>query len=315
MTNTYYSIGVDISKTRVDIFDERNRKNISFSNNEQGIKKFLRYLDSNNTQSLWRIVIEPSGGYEALVLTELALAHYPVSLVHAKRIRDFAKATGCEEKTDRLDARMLARYGSLLSPDIVSTTTLEQKELKALVLRRRCLVDLITAEGNTLDKNQPESVVKTILSHIDHLKILIKNIDIKISEVLQSQSFIFKYDLLKSVPGIGVVTASTLLALLPELGFISGSKISKLVGVASIVKESGSYKGNRYIQGGRAFLRKILYMATLSAIKHNSLIKKFYKRLIEKGKKPKVAIVAAMRKMIVILNGKMANFLSHKNVF
>lgn len=217
----------------MDIFDERNRKNISFSNNEQGIKKLLNYLDNSHTHPIRRIVIEPSGGYETPVLTELTVAHYPVSLMHAKRIRDFAKATGCEEKTDSLDARILAHYGSLLSPDIVSATTLEQKELKSLVLRRRSLVDLITAEGNTLDKNQPDSVVETILSHIDHLKVLIKTIDMKISEVLQSQSFIFKYELLRSMPGIRAVTASTLLALLLELGFISGPKISKLVGVGS----------------------------------------------------------------------------------
>lgn len=124
-----------------------------------------------------------------------------------------------------------------------------------------------------------------------------------------------QYTLLKSIPGVGSITASTLLALLPELGYLNGSKIAKLVGVAPIVKESGSYRGSRYIQGGRPFLRKVLYMLTLVAIKYNPVIQKFYERLIGKGKRPKVAIVAAMRKMIVILNGKMANFLSCKNVY
>lgn len=315
MTHSLHSIGIDISKTNLDIFDERNKLSASFSNTSEGIKQFLKYLQKNRSQSLWRIVLEPSGGYEHSTLLELTLAGYPVSLVHAKRIRDFARATGLLEKTDQLDAKILARYGSLLSPDILSSSSLEQKELKALVLRRRCLVDMVTAENNTLDKNQPESVLKTILDLLESLKRLIKEVDKKIATVLHSQTLMPKYDLLKNVPGVGPITASTLLALLPELGQLSGSKIAKLVGVAPIIKESGTYKGTRYIQGGRASVRKVLYMATLSAIKHNPMIRSFYNRLVRKGKKPKVAIVAAMRKLIVILNGKMSNFLSYKNVY
>jgi transposase len=315
MTNLHHSIGIDVSKMQLDIFDERNQRSMSFPNTSQGISLFVKYLENKIHLPIWRIVLEPSGGYENDILTELVLTQYPVTLVHAKRIRDFAKATGCLEKSDKLDAKILARYGSLFSPNIVASSSLEHKELKALVLRRRSLVDMITAETNMLDKNRPESVVKTILELLNKLKSLVKEVEEKIKEILKSKALLVQYTLLKNVSGVGPATASTLLALLPELGHLSGSKIAKLVGLAPIVKESGSYKGKRRIQGGRAAVRKVLYMATLVAIKHNLIIRKFYERLSGKGKKPKVAIVACMRKMLVILNGKMSNLLACEKVF
>jgi len=315
MTHFHCSIGIDVSKARLDIFDERNQKNFSFPNTKLGITKFLEYLQNNEHQPIWRLIIEPSGGYETPVLTELTVAQYPVSLVHAKRIRDFAKATGTLEKSDKLDARVLASYGSLLSPPVMSVSSLEHKELKALVLRRRSLVDMVTAESNMLDKNQPDSVTKTLLELLSKLKLLIKEVDQKITEILSTQALMPQYTLLKNIPGVGPTTTSTLLALLPELGHMSGRKIAKFVGVAPIIKESGTYKGSRRVQGGRPAVRKVLYMATLTAIKYNPVIKKIYERLIAKGKKSKVAIVASMRKMIVILNGKMTNFFAGKNVY
>lgn len=251
-----------------------------------------------------RIVLEATGGLEDLLATHLVTAGLPVVVLNPRQARDFAKATGQLAKTDRVDARVLAHFGAALNPPLRPLPDAQTRELEALLTRRRQLVEMLVAEKNRHSALQHQPTIqKKVATHIDWLNQQIAELDQDLGDALKkSPLYQAKDELLRSVPGIGEVSARTLLALLPELGTLSHKQLGALVGVVPYVRQSGKWQGEAHIRGGRASIRAVLYMATLSATRCNPPIKEFYQRLLARGKKKKVALTACMHKLLRILN-------------
>jgi transposase len=248
------------------------------------------------------IVIEATGGYEQRVVAVLAAHQLPVVVVNARRIRDFAKATGQFAKTDRLDAAVLSDFGEKLRPRAGALPDESRDQLKAMLVRRRQLVEMMTAEKNR-QSIAPKEIQREIQMHIDWLKKRLARVDDDLSRNIKaSPIWKAKDDILQSVPGIGPTTSTTMLATLPELGSLDRRAIAALVGVAPMNRDSGKWHGRRAIQGGRSSVRATLFMCTLVASKHNPVIRALYQRLILAGKPKMVAITACMRKLLTIVN-------------
>lgn len=252
-----------------------------------------------------RVVCEATGGLERPLAATLVAEGLPVAVVNPKRTRNFAEALGRAEKTDSMDAEVLALFGLRMRPEVRPLPGEEIRQLRALVKRRRQLIEMIGAEENRRERADA-AARPSIERHLAFLRDELANAEQALEEALE-QSDVWKVqeELLCSVPGLGKTTARTLLALLPELGEANRSEIAKLAGVAPIARESGRWRGERRIGGGRPAVRHVLYMATMTAIQHNRRIQTFYQRLRDRGKAGKVALVAAMRKLLVILNTMM----------
>jgi transposase len=294
-------VGIDVSKASLDLHVRPLDIACSFQYTAEGLAQLAARLQELNPRL---IALEATGGLETLVVTELAAADLPVVVVNPRHTRHFAQASGKLAKTDRVDARVLAHFAEAIKPAIRPLASNQAREFEALLVRRRQLVDMLVAEKNRLSAaGQIARVSKDIGAHILWLEKRISDIDNQMEQSIKSsQVWKANEDLLRSVKGIGPVTARTLLASLPELGRLSGKQISALVGVAPFADDSGRRRGSRHIRAGRANVRSVLYMATMAAVRSNSVIRAFYQRLLKAGKKPKVAIVACMRKLIVILN-------------
>ena len=293
--------GIDVAKDTLEVFITPGTQK-SFLNNDEGRKELSRFL-SDARPGL--VVLEATGGYQIPVVETLALRKLPVVVVNPRQVRDFAKATGRLAKTDTIDAEIIARFAEAIKPEARPLKDSDAHRLQSFVARRRQLVEMLTMERNRLetasDWTRPD-----IEAHIEWLADCIKKTDKDISSFIRKTPlWREKENLLRSVKGIGPVNASILLARLPELGKLNRKKISALVGLAPFTRDSGRFKGRRSIFGGRADIRAVLYMAALSAIRYNPIIKTFYERLIHAGKLPKVAITACMRKLVVILNAMM----------
>jgi transposase len=235
-------------------------------------------------------------------VAELGAAGLPVVVVNPRQVRDFARATGQLAKTDALDARLLARFAERVQPPLRALPTPAERELKAVVARRRDLVEMLTAERHRLG-SAPKVLHREITAHIRWLEARLKERDRDLDRKLRgSPLWQEKEDLLRGVPGVGPVLCATLLAELPELGRLDRREVAKLAGVAPLNHDSGRLRGQRTVWGGRAPVRAALYMATLSAVRFNPALKAFYRRLRSAGKPPKLALTAAMRKLLVILN-------------
>lgn len=248
------------------------------------------------------IVLEATGGYELRAAAALAAAGLPVAVVNPRQVRSFARSIGKLAKTDQIDARVLARFGAAVQPEPRPLPDAETSELEALITRRRQLVGMVTAEQNRLPTALPITR-KQIKAHIGWLRRQLSQVDADIDgTVRRSPLWRAKDDLLQSVPGIGKTTARTLLAQLPELGTLNAKQIAALVGVAPLNQDSGTLRGRRRVWGGRAPVRCSLYMATLVGSRYNPLLKACYDRLRAAGKPPKVALVACMRKLLIIVN-------------
>jgi transposase len=292
------SIGIDISKQHLDVFVHPAKEYQQFTNNADGVTKLLTWLQGYEAD---RIVCEPSGGHERLVVGTLQKASLPISVVNARQIRDFARAKGVLAKTDQIDARVLAEYGLLMKPPISEAHPCEA--LLYQVSRRRQLVELLKREKQHHKATPCESIKADIQVHITQLGTHIRTCEAKIqSLVAEDADMTIKQEILLSCRGIGEVTASTLLAQLPELGTLSHQKIAALVGLAPFNHDSGSLRGTRHIRGGRGDVRMALYMATLSAKRYNADIKAMYERLVSKGKPAKLALTACARKLLITLN-------------
>lgn len=298
-------IGIDVCKRWLDVHLRPENKSFRVSNDVQGINEILSHL--NPIVGVGRIILESTGGYERQAALALSKLGYPVVVINARQGRNFAKAANQLAKTDRVDAAILAWFGEAMKPPIRSFASDAQAEIQGLVTRRRQLVDILTAEQNRLSGLRG-SAQQDVEAHLDWLRERIKQVDEQINTQIQTcQSWQVKQTRLKSVPGVGNVVGATLLALLPELGELSTQKISTLVGVAPLNRDSGQMQGKRTIYGGRAAVRQMLYMATLVAVRHNPVIKAFYDRLLQKGKVKKVALVACMHKLLTILNAMIKN--------
>lgn len=300
MSNTtHFFVGIDVAKRTLDIYILPTDQSFQYANDEAGHDALLSQLQA---WPLERIVLEATGGFHAPLAAKLAHAGLPVAVVNPRQVRDFAKALGRLAKTDGIDARVLALFARAIVPDTRPLPDEVTQHLAALVMRRRQLIDMRTAEHNRLALSHV-ALRSDIQTHIDWLNQRIDDVDADIGGTLQqSPLWLEKARLLESAKGIGGTTSATLVALLPELGQLKRRQISALVGVCPFNRDSGDRRGKRTIFGGRAPVRAALYMATLSAIRYNSAIRDFHQRLIAAGKRPKVAIVACMRKLLTILN-------------
>jgi transposase len=292
-------VGTDVSKLRLDAALRPTAESFNVANNKRGIATLVKRLQQLRVS---RIVLEASGGYEIAVACDLAAAGLPVAVVNPRQVRDFARATGRLAKTDALDARVLAHFAEVMQPPARSLPDAQTRELMALVARRRQVVEMLTAESNRHGR-AVECVNRVIAAHVRWLRKQLADLDVALEQAIRhSPLWSEKAQLLRSVPAVGSVTVITLLAHLPELGTLSRRQIAALVGVAPFNHDSGKLRGTRAIWGGRAQVRAVWYMCTLAATRRNPLLRAFYARLLAAGKKPKVALTACMRKLLVMLN-------------
>lgn len=302
-TNGNCTIGIDVSKETLDIWILPDNKHIKIKNNTRSIGQWIKTLCQKRIIS--RVTLEPTGGYEKLIVIALLKASVPVQLTHPSQVYYFNKSQGCDLKTDKNDARQLALYGeNHPEKPTLKESYIEAEKLKELSARRRQLKGLIHAEEcrlkNTFLNGELKRSSKRLLKSLEKE---LSRLDEIIEQEIEADSA--KQEAMKclqSFKGVGRVTAQTLVLDLPELGHLSRSQIAKLVGLAPINQDSGKKQGKRCIKAGRDYVRRVLYMAAVVAVRHNEQMKQFYDRLKANGKASKVALVAVMRKMICILN-------------
>jgi transposase len=291
-------VGIDVAKDTLEVATTTGIKG-SFTNTVEGhngVERFLKPLKP------CIVVFEATGGYEFAAVEYLAISGLPVAVVNPRQVRDFAKALNILAKTDRVDAGVIARFAAAVKPESKPLKDGEAQKLTALVARRRQLVEMAAAEKNRLPLAK-EWVREDITATIAWLTRSVEKINKDIEDIIKKSPLWRTRDtLLRSAKGVGKVAAFSLLCDLPELGTMNRQKITALVGLAPFNRDSGKIKGKREIWGGRGHLRSVLYMAALAARRSNPPIKALYDRLIAKGKLPKVALVACMRKLLVILN-------------
>jgi len=296
-------VGVDVAKAELVVGTRPAAERWVVANDERGVRTLVERLARDAPEL---IVLEATGGYELLAVAALAAAGLPVVVVNPRQVRDFARATGQLAKTDRIDADILALFAERVRPDVRPLRDEAAHELDALLGRRRQLLDMLQAERNRLGQvfgKGHARVKKSLKAHISYLERELRIADADLGTMVrQSPAWREQDELLRSVPGVGPVMSRTLLADLPELGRLSRREIAKLVGVAPLSRDSGTLRGRRFVQGGRASVRAVLYMAALVATKRNAVIKAFYQRLLAAGKPKKLALVACMRKLLTILN-------------
>jgi len=304
MSKAEVFVGIDVSKNELEVMCRPNKERWTVANSENEIVLLCKRLKAMKPSL---IIMEATGGLEVPLVSELAAAKLPVFVINPRQARDFAKGVGRLAKTDKIDADTLAFFGETIRPDVRPLKDQETQELAALVTRRRQLVDMLTAEKNRLQQS-PKTVRENIKTTIESLNKLLKDIDDELKKHMGNNPTWQKKDaILQSTPGIGQVTSLTLLSFLPELSTLNRRQIAALVGLAPLNRDSGKSHGKRCIWGGRANIRSVLYMATLSATRFNPVIQEFYNRLINAGKEFKVAITASMRKLLIILNAMVKN--------
>jgi transposase len=293
------NVGIDISKDRLDVAVRPSGEKFSVSNDDSGCAELRKRLAKLKPE---RIVLEATGGYESHAVHALAAAKLPVVMINPRQIRQFAQATGRLAKTDAIDADVLAHFGEAIRPEIRPLPDAALRELEALVTRRRQLVDMRSAERKR-KQGAPGVVHPSIDAVIEVLSQQIDDIDDDMKRAIRaSDAWSEAAERNETTPGVGRVTSTTAIALIPELGRLNRKQIASLIGVAPHNDESGKRDGKRRIWGGRAPVRAVLYMAALSAIRYNPVIRAFHDRLVAKGKEAKVVIVACMRKLLTILN-------------
>lgn len=292
-------IGLDIAKATLDGVVRPTGEVVQFPNDAAGHAALVAWATPLDPTVL---VCEATGGYERAVVAALAAAGVPVVVVNPRQVRDFARSTGQLAKTDRLDATVLALFAERVQPAVRPLSDAATAELAALITRRRQVRDMLTMEVNRLPLARTR-VRRGVQAHITWLKRRLAETDDDLRQAIEaSPVWRVQEDLLRSVPGMGPVVARTLLALLPELGHLNRKQIAALAGVAPFARDSGTWRGHRVIWGGRAQVRRALYMAALVASRHNPVLQALYTRLRAAGKPAKVALVACMRKLLTILN-------------
>lgn len=301
-------VGIDVAKDHLDICVLPVKKLWRIEYTDSAVDAAVTQLAALKPQI---IVLEATGGYETTIVAALAHEGLPVCINNPRQIRDFAKATGLLAKTDSLDAYAIARFAQAVKPAAQALPSEDEKRLKAIIARRRQIVVMLVSEKNRLQQANP-AVVKSIKAVIAFLQKQLDGINDELKTFIHaSPIWREKEEILRSVAGIGPIVSMTLLAELPELGTINRSAIGALGGVAPFNRDSGTMRGKRTVWGGRGAVRSALYMATITAIRINPVIKTFYLRLKAAGKVSKVAIVACMRKLLVILN----SMIRHKTMW
>jgi transposase len=301
------TVGIDVAKAHLDMAVSTSKGVRNFSNDAEGHAKIVAAIQACPSKPML-IVMEATGGYEKPLAVALQAAGLPVAVVNPKRSRDYAKSQGWFAKTDKVDARLLAKFGAGLVNDeendlkrwLKRPPDARREWLTALVTRRRQLVTMAQAERQRMELT-PKDLLPSIGGVIETLQAQIESLNGQIEQYI-GEHYAALNDLLQSVPGIGPQSSAILIGAMPELGELNRRKVASLAGVAPYPKDSGNSVGRRVIQGGRFDLRRALYMAALVASKHNPTIRAFYKRLLAAGKLKKVALVACMRKLLTILN-------------
>jgi transposase len=306
-------VGIDVSKSTLDICIEPEGRRLHVAYDEAGIGMIGDCLKRVEPML---IVLEATGGLEVRIVTELAGMGLPVAVINPRQARDFAKATGRLAKTDQVDAAMLAVFAKAIRPKVRPLKSEDACALSDMVSRRRQLIDMRVQETLRLGTAASKPLQKNLNKHIAWLDKQIAEIDRDLNKRLRdSDAWRAKDDLLRSIPGVGAVTTLTLLARCPELGKLSRREIAALLGVAPLANDSGKHRGKRFIWGGRADVRAVLYMAAVSAIRCNEPIKTFAERLKKAGKPAKVVIVACMRKLLTIMNAMLKNDVKWNQTF
>ncbi|MEH6560124.1 MAG: IS110 family transposase [Marinobacter sp.] len=298
------NIGVDVGKANLDIALHPSGQLYSIPNSKAHIRRFVKILKG---YSIERIVVEATGRYEHALVQACDQASLPIIVVNPTSVRRYAQAIGVLAKTDRIDAQVIAKYAATLKPEFRPIPDKTSQKIKDLLTRRSQLLEMSTMEKNRL-QILPKTLHRSINSLLKMLQNQIKTITQQIDqEVAKVDHWRIKAEILTSVPGVGKVLTYTLLSELPELGSLNRKEIAALVGVAPINRDSGKLNGKRRIQGGRHRVRTVMFMAMLSSIQCNPVFKRFYEHLKAQGKLPKVALIACMRKMIVVLNTMVKN--------
>ena len=300
-------VGMDVAKASLDLHapSAPSAQSRQFANNSVGHRRLVRWL---HAVGLAHVVCEASGGYERTAVTALQQAGLAVSVVNPRQVRDFARAQGRLAKTDRLDAQVLAQFGECLQPTATPVPSLVQRQLAELVARRQQVQQLRIAEHNRLEHITHPAVRGQLQRHLLALDRQLEQLQAWITELIQTEpALAHKVARLCAVVGVGQITAAVLLATMPELGTLNRRQAAALAGVAPFNRDSGPRRGHRLIGGGRAVARRALYMAALVAAFNNPRLQVFYQRLITAGKAPKVALVAVMRKLIILLNQLLKN--------
>ena len=293
-------VGIDVAKDRLDVHLRPSGKAFAVGRDGADLAVLVERL-AELAPAL--VVLEATGGFEVTVAAALGAARLPLAVVNPRQIRDFARATGRLAKTDRLDAEAIARFAEAIRPGPRPLPDAAARALGELVARRRQLVEMIGSESQRRRQLREPKLVRRVEAHLAWLQKELSEIETDLDDAVRtSPAWRATEDLPASVPGIGKTSARTLIAELPELGALDRRKIASLVGVAPVNRDSGTLRGRRMVLGGRASVRKALYMPTLTAIRRNPAIRALYARLIARGKPAKVAITAAMRKLLTILN-------------
>jgi transposase len=296
----HQSVGIDVSQAWLDIALRPAGTYWRLANQEQGWRELIEQLKD---LPISLVVVESTGGMERGIVQVLQKAGVSVAVINPKRARDFAKASGRLAKTDRIDAAVLAHFGQAMQPLPKPLSSEVQEALSDLVNRRQQVVEMLNSEQRRLHSVRNRTAKADIESHIEWLKQRVKGLDAEIDQLRkENTSWQQQFEWLTSVPGVGRVVATTLLAALPELGQISTKQLASLVGIAPFNCDSGKMRGKRHIVGGRALVRSVLYMSALVAIQHNPVICAFYQRLLSSGKAKKVALIACAHKLLGILN-------------
>ncbi len=305
--STYHNvIGIDVASRKLDVHDLNSGKHKAIDNNQTTIRKFVARIQDSGESIL--VVLETTGGYETELVDALLEEDIDCSVVNPLRVRRFAMACGKLEKTDQIDAKIIAEFGAFVSPVLKQPLSSERKKLRALVHRRSQILSTCLSEKNRLKQVRDDEVRQLVEDSIEFLQNQIATLERRINAMIkESKELSEAAAILTSCAGVGPVTVSTLLCELPELGTLNRGQIAKLVGVAPLAQDSGTKQGRRRTQAGRAMIRKTLYMSALVCTQRNERLKAFYHSLVERGKPKKLALVAVMRKLLVILNTMLKN--------
>ena len=293
------NVGVDVGKWQLDVHIHERGLHLSVANNAEGVKRLVGRL---GRYQLTRLVVEATGRYERLLVNAALSKDMPVVIVNPLHIRRYAGAVGQIAKTDKIDARLIAQYAAVIRPAVRAGDSGKTREIRDLLARRRQLMTMSTMEKNRAHI-MPRALRADIQRHIRHIEKQIEKVDkILDSKIAAEDQWRRKRAIMLSMPGIGPAVVNTLLGDLPELGQLNNKQIAALTGVAPYNRDSGLLRGKRRIRGGRHSVRTILFMATLTAVQHNPLLRRFYQRLVAQGKHKKVALTACIRKMVIMLN-------------
>jgi len=297
-------VGIDIAKSSMEVVVHEGKEHWTYANDEHGLEKLLAKM---KRLAPVLIVMEATGGYEVIVASELQSQGFSVAVVNPRHIREFARSVGILAKTDILDARVIARYAATVQPPCRLLPGEDTQKLGVILMRRRQVVVMLTAEKNRLRQADP-AVKERIKEHINFLEHELDDINRELKQlVADNPEWKEKNDIIQSIPGVGPNLAITLLADFPELGKLNRKQIAALGGLAPFNRDSGSLRGKRMIWGGRDSIRSAAYMSTFVAIRYNPVLKTFFTRLRAAGKPYKVSMVACMRKLLCILNAMLKN--------